>query len=141
MMNDFKSIETLEFSVFRDEHKFRVYPNWMVRYFETLTKNEQWKYFLAYRNVANQMLSDSYLIDQLKWILKYPSIELEYDLYAKAQLDPDFYVEDVFLPGKWDELQEKYESRFQQEINLLAEEEQQEDLGSSQEMPEDILPF
>lgn len=71
------SLEALEFSVFQEEHALRIYPNWMVRYFESLTEKEQWQYFLAYRKVADQMLSESYLIDQLKWILKYPSIELE----------------------------------------------------------------
>ncbi|WP_269409552.1 hypothetical protein [Lentibacillus daqui] len=134
------SLEALEFSVFQDEHALRIFPNWMVRYFESLTEKEQWQYFLAYRKVADQMLSESYLIDQLKWILKYPSIELEYDLYVKARIDPDFYEEEVFLPEKWTELQEKYETRFQQAISLL-EEQQREDQVSSQDEPEDTLPF
>jgi len=134
------SLEALEFSVFQDEHALRIYPNWMVRYFESLTEKEQWKYFLAYRKVANQMLSESYLIVQLKWILKYPSIELEYDLYLKARIDPDFCEGEVFLPGKWNELQATYETRFQQEISLV-EEQQREDLASSQDEPEDTLPF
>lgn len=134
------SLEALEFSVFQDEHALRIYPNWMVRYFESLTEKGQWKYFLAYRKVAKQMLSESYLIDQLKWILKYPPIELEYDLYLQARLDPDFCEGEVFLPGKWKELQETYETRFQQEISLV-EEQQREDLASSQDEPEDTLPF
>lgn len=134
------SLEALEFSVFQDGHALRIYPNWMVRYFESLTEKEQWDYFLAYRKVADQMLSESYLIDQLKWILKHPSIELEYDLYVQALLDPDFYEGDVFRPGKWDKLHEKYATRFQQEFNLV-EEQQQEDSASSPDEPEDTLPF
>jgi len=134
------SLEALEFSVFQDEHALRIFPNWMVRYFESLTEKEQWQYFLAYRKVADQMLSESYLIDQLKWILKHPSIDLEYDLYVKARLDPDFYEGEIFLSGKWNELQEKYETRFQQEINL-AEEQQREDQASSQDEQEGTLPF
>lgn len=131
---------TLEFSVFREEHRFGVFPNWMVRYFESLTEKEQRKYFLAYRKVADQMLSESYLIDQLKWILKHPYIELEYDLYVKALFDPDFYEGDIFRPGKWDKLYEKYAARFQQEISHVAEQ-QREDLATSQDEPEDTLPF
>lgn len=134
------SLKALEFSVFQEEHTLRTYPNWMVRYFESLTEKEQWKYFLDYRKVADQMLSESYLIDQLKWILKFPSIELEYDLYVQALLDPDFYEGDVFRPGKWDKLHEKYVTRFQQEISLVGGQ-QQEDLVSSQDEPEDTLPF
>lgn len=134
------SLEALEYSVFLEEHSLRIYPNWMVRYIESLTEKERWQYFLAYRDVANQMVSESYLIDQLKWILKDPSIELEYDLYVKALLDPDFYEGDVFQPGKWDKLHEKYSTRFQQEISPVVER-QQEQLVSSQDEPEDILPF
>lgn len=133
-------LEALEFSVFQDEHALRIYPNWMVRYFVSLTEKEQRDYFLAYRKVADQMVSESYLVDQLKWILKHPSIELEYDLCVKALFDPDFYESDVFRPGKWDKLQEKYAARLQQEINL-EEEQQQANLASSQDEPEDTLPF
>lgn len=134
------SLKALEFSIFQDDHRFRVYPNWMVRYFESLTEEEQWNYFLAYRKVADQMVSESYLVDQLKWILKNPSVELEYDLCVKALFDPDFYESDVFRPGKWDKLQEKYAARLQQEINL-AEEQQQAGLVSPLDEPEDKLPF
>lgn len=134
------SLEALEFSVFQDEHALRIYPNWMVRYFESLTEKEQWDYFLAYRKVADQMVSESYLVDQLKWILKQTSIELEYDLCVKALFDPDFYESDIFRPGKWDKLQEKYAARLQQVINLV-EEQQQADLASSPEEPGDTLPF
>ncbi|MGY0691333.1 hypothetical protein ACW2QC_00910 [Virgibacillus sp. FSP13] len=112
----------------------------MVRYFESLTEKKQWNYFVSYRKVADQMLSESYLIDQLKWILKHPSVELEYDLYVQALFDPDFYEGDVFRPGKWDKLHEKYATRFQQEI-ILVEEQQQKYLASSQEGPKDTLPF
>ncbi|WP_139344854.1 hypothetical protein [Oceanobacillus sojae] len=137
------SLKALEFSVFQEEHKNGVYPNWMRRYFESLTEGEQWDYFLAYRNVADQMVSESYLVDHLKWILKYPTIELEYNIYAKAVFDPDFYESDVFRPGKWDKLQEKYAARLHQEeeeINL-AEERRRATLAFSPKKPEDTLPF
>lgn len=134
------SLEALEFSVFQDEHVLRLYPNWMVRYFESLTEEEQWHYFLAYRKVADQMVSESYLVDQLKWILKQFPFELEYGLYVQAIFDPDFYESDVFQPGKWDKLQTKYAARFQKEF-ILLEEQQQEDPASSLDEPEDTLPF
>jgi hypothetical protein len=134
------SLEALEFSVFEEAHSLLIYPIWMVRYFEALTEKEQWQYFLTYREVASQMVNESYLIDQLKWILKLPSIELEYNLYVQASLDPDFYEADVFRPGKWDRLHEKYATRFRQEVSLVMEQ-QQEDLASSQDEPEDKLPF
>lgn len=134
------SLEALEFSVFQDEHLLRLYPNWMVRYFESLTEEEQWHYFLAYRKVADQMVSESYLIDQLKWILKQLSIELEYGLYVQAIFDPEFDELDVFQPGKWDKLQTKYAARLHKEIKLV-EEQQQEEPASSLDEPEDTLPF
>ncbi|WP_459796880.1 hypothetical protein, partial [Alkalibacterium sp. m-11] len=71
---DFNSLETLGFSIFRDMHTERVYPNWMLRYFETLTESEQRVYFHSFRQVTDQMYSEDYLIDRLKWILKYPAI-------------------------------------------------------------------
>lgn len=137
--NDFASLEALAFSVFEEEHRLHLYPNWMVRYFASLTRREQRQYFLAYWKVANQLVSEAYLMDQLKWIVKQPTMELEYDLYVQARLDPDFYEGDVFKPGKWDELQIKYETRFQQDIIPVLE--QREEPVSSQEEPEDTLPF
>lgn len=138
-MNYFRSLATLEFSVFQDEHTQRIYPNWMVRYFDSLTRQEQWQYFLEYRKVADQMLSEQYLIDQLKWILKHSSIELEYDLYVQAMLDPDFFERDVFKPGKWDKLHKKYAPRFKQDFSTVFE--PSESLASSQDEREDRLPF
>src|SRR5699024_8948411 len=117
----------------------RIYPNWMVRYFESLTEKEQWQYFLEYQKVAEQMLSEQYLIDQLKWILKRSSIELEYDLYVQAMLDPDFFESDVFKPGKWDILHKKYAPRYKREFSTVFE--TSKSLASSQDEREDTLPF
>lgn len=138
-MNYFRSLAALEFSVFQDEHVLRIYPNWMVRYFDSLTKKEQWQYFLEYRKVADQMFSEQYLIDQLKWILKHSSVELEYDLYVQAVLDPDFFESDVFKPGKWDKLHEKHAPRFKKDFSTAFE--PLEPLESSQDEREDTLPF
>lgn len=138
-MNYFKSLTTLEFSIFQEEHTLRIYPNWMVRYFESLTEKEQRQYFLEYRQVSDQLISESYFIDQLKWILKHSSIELEYDLYVQAILDPDFYVDDVFKSGKFDELNEKYGERFKKDFGPVLE--QSESLASSLDGQEDTLPF
>jgi hypothetical protein len=139
MMNYFKSLATLEFSIFQEEHTIRVYPNWMVRYFESLTEKEQWQYFLEYRQVTHQLISESYFIDQLKWILKHSSIELEYDLYVQAMLDPDFSKDDVFKPGKFDALDKKYGQRFKKDFSTVFE--PSESLASSQDEREDTLPF
>jgi hypothetical protein len=138
-MNYFTSLLTLEFSVFQEEHTLRIYPNWMVRYFDSLTKKEQWQYFLEYRKVADQMLSEQYFIDQLKWILKHSSIELEYDLYVQAMLDPDFCVDDVFKSGKFNELNEKYSQRFKKDFSPVFE--QSESLASLLNGQGDTLPF
>lgn len=138
-MDCFRGLAALEFSVFQDEHVLRIYPNWMIRYFDSLTKNERWQYFLEYRKVAAQMVSEQYLIDQLKWILKHSSIELEYDLYVQAVLDPDFFECDVFKPGKWDELHKKYATRFKQDFSRAFE--PSEPLESSQDEKEDKRPF
>lgn len=110
-----------------------------IRYFDTLMRREQWQYFVEYRKVADQMLSEQYLIDQLKWILKRSSIELEYDLYVQAMLDSDFFESDVFKPGKWDKLHEKYAPRFKQAFSTAFE--PMERLESSQDEREDTLPF
>ncbi|MDC3424224.1 hypothetical protein NC797_06845 [Aquibacillus sp. 3ASR75-11] len=59
---------------------------------------------------------------------------------CKGTIRSRFLWNDVFRPGKWDKLQEKYAARLQQEINL-EEEQQQADLASSPEEPEDTLPF
>lgn len=138
-MNDFASITTLEFSLFRQEHALRLYPNWMVRYFETLNEKEQWQYFLAYRHVRSQLVCEAYFVDQLKWILKNTSIELEYDLYVQAQLDPDFYPEDVFQPGRFEALDEKYAQRFTAQIRPVLT--PPEVPGCSKDDEADRLPF
>lgn len=138
-MDYLRSLEALEFSVFQDEHSLRIYPNWMVRYFDSLTKRGQWQYFLEYRKVADQMVSEHYLIEQLKWILKHSLIELEYDLYVQAMLDPDFFESDVFKPGKWDELHKKYAPRFKRDFGTAFE--PSEPPESSQDEQGDTLPF
>ncbi len=139
MMNYSKSLITLEFSVFQEEHRLGTYPNWMVRYFEILSEKEQWQYFLEYRQVTYQMISTSYFIDQLKWILKHSSIELEYDLYVQAMLDPDFSVNDVFQSGRFDELHKKYGQRFKEDFSSVFE--PLEPPVSSLDEQEDNLPF
>lgn len=139
MMNYFKSLTTLEFSIFQEEHTIRVYPNWMVRYFESLTEKEQWQYFLEYRQITHQLISESYFIDQLKWILKHTSIELEYDLYVQAILDPDFFKDDIFKPGKFDELDKRYGQRFKKDFSTMFG--PSESPAFSLDGQEDTLPF
>lgn len=136
---DFNSLETLGFSIFRDMHTERVYPNWMLRYFETLTESEQRVYFHSFRQVTDQMYSEDYLIDRLKWILKYPAIEMEYDLYVHAKLDLDFYYPAVFKPEKWIQLEEKYFDRFNEDILSVLE--SQENQAFSPNDSGDTHPF
>lgn len=106
----------------------------MVRYFESLTEKEQWQCFLEYRQVTNQLIYESYFIDQLKWILKHSSINLEYDLYVQAMLDPDFSEDDV----KFDELDKRYGQRFKKISALCLD---SEPPASSLDRQEDTLPF
>lgn len=138
-MNYFSNLTTLEFSVFQDEHLLGMYPNWMIRYFTSLTDGEKWAYFLDYRNVVNQMLSDYYLIDRLKWILKQPNIELEYDLYVQARFDPDFFADDVFKPDVWEKLNDQYSLRFKEEYQTKFK--TSESQASSPDGQEDTLPY
>lgn len=138
-MNYFRSLTTLEFSVFHDEHMLGMYPNWMIRYFTSLRDADKWAYFLDYRNVVNQMLSDDYLIDRLKWILKQPNIELEYDLYVQARFDSDFFADDVFKPDVWAKLNDQYSLPFNDEyLTKLKTSESQEPSPDEQE---DTLPY
>lgn len=120
-MNDFRSIETIEFSIFRYDHESRIYPDWMIRYFEDLTYDEQWRYFLTYRKVANQLVTDDFLIEQLKWILKRPSFELEYDLYIQFMFHSDYACDDVFKCGTFERWVDKYNQRFEEEFNETLE--------------------
>lgn len=136
---DFYSLENLEFSLFQHKHERKEYPNWMVRYFWELTENEQRVYFRSFRQVTDQMRSGDYFVDHLKWILKYTVIELEYDLYVHAKLDPDFYEPDVFKPGKWKQLEKKYVDRFNEDVLSVLE--SQANQVSPPSEPEDKLPF
>lgn len=138
-MDYFSSIEALDFSVFCDEHRFKVYPNWMLRYFETLSEKEQWLYFLEYRKVASLLNSERCLIEQLKWILKSPSPELEYDFYVQFMFDPEGDLYDSFKPGMFELLDEKYRERFETEFKECWEQGGPADY----EMPDldDELPF
>lgn len=68
--------------------------------FRTLTEKEQRGYFREFRQITDQRYSEDYLVDRLKWILKYSSIDLEYGFYVQVKLDVDFYDPDIFKPGK-----------------------------------------
>ncbi|WP_459796816.1 hypothetical protein, partial [Alkalibacterium sp. m-11] len=106
---------------------------------ETLTESEQRVYFHSFRQVTDQMYSEDYLIDRLKWILKYPAIEMEYDLYVHAKLDLDFYYPAVFKPEKWTQLEEKYFDRFNEDILSVLE--SQENQAFSPNDSGDTHPF
>jgi hypothetical protein len=111
-MNIFSSIETLDFSVFCEEHELRLYPNWMLRYFDDLTLKEQWAYFLEYRSISNLLYKEDYLIDQLKWILKGSKIDLAFDFYVQLMFDPEADMDELFKPGSLETLYEKFNDRF-----------------------------
>lgn len=138
-MNDFASIEALEYSIFRHDHECRVYPNWMLRYFESLTGEEQWHYSLAYHKVKNQLVSEQYLVEQLKWILKWPKADLEYGLFIQFMFDPEHDIDDVFKRGRFEIWHDKYNERFEEEFSNLFEIPE-----ASEDLPDDItgeLPF
>lgn len=136
---DFYSLENLEFSLFRHKHEMREYPNWMLRHFQTLTEKEQRAYFREFRHVTDQMYKEDYLVDCLKWILKYSPMDLEYDFYIQAKLDLDFYYPDIFKPGKWPELEKKYCDRFNEDVLSVLE--SQANQVSPPNDSEDTLPF
>lgn len=96
-------------------------------------------YFLAYRQVTHQLISESYFMDQLKWMLKHSSLELEYGLYVQAMFDPDFFKDDVFKPGKFEELDKKYSHRFKKDFSPAFE--SSEPPVSSPDGKEDTPPF
>lgn len=130
---------TLEFIIFTKKHMANQYPNWMVRYFDTLDASEKWHYFLTYRNLVRQMVSETYLITQLKWILKQPSMDLPYDLYLQIMFDPDVSVTDTFKPGAFEALERKYAQQFKSEFPEFAL--RPAPLVSSDDAPMDTLPF
>lgn len=120
----------------------RLYPNWMLRYFGTLTLDEQWAYFLAYRSISNLLVKEDYLIDQLKWILKGSKIDLAFDFYVQLMCDPEADADELFKPGGFETLYEKYDDRFETEYGeCFMAEEPLEARERRLEFSEDSLPF
>gem|GEM_PF-5735834 len=139
-MNDFANIFTLDFSIFRHDHEERIYPNWMVRYVESATLEEQWIYFMAFRKIEAQLEKPDYLIDQLKWILKGKTIEFEYDFYVQLMFDEDVDFYDLFKSGCFEQLYQTYNTRFDKEYSeIVSPTEEAEAFGSDFE--EDTLLF
>lgn len=132
-------MEEVAFYVFKQDHVCRAYPNWMIPYFEKLTKEEQWRYFLDYYNVVNQLVSEDFWVDQLKWILKWPHFELEYDLYTQFMFGTDHGCEEVFKPGVFERWYDKYNQRFEEEFSEVFE--RSEVLEESLDDKGDELPF
>lgn len=140
-MNDFSSIETLDFSVFYMEHELRLFPNWMLRYFETLSPNEQWTYFLSYRSLSTLMYSEDYLMDQLKWILKTPGFDLTYDFYVQLMFDPEADCQELFKPGGFESLDEQFSLRFTEDYAdcFLSEETTEVPAWESDDLEDTLL--
>lgn len=138
-MKDLASIETFEFLIFRYDHNRRRYPNWMIRYFEDLNREEQWLYSLQYHKVAQQLVSEEYLIEQLKWILKRTDVELEYDLLIQFMFDEEHGIDEVFKPGIFDRWCGKYKDRFEEEFSETLD--TPEVSGGSPHDITDELPF
>ena len=138
-MSDKINAITLEFLAFSEHHRLNQYPNWMGRYFNALEDSEKWLYFLAYRHLTRQMVSETYLVDQLKWILKQPSMDLPYDLYIQIMFDLDVFVTELFKPDAFEALERKYAQRFRSEFPEYV---LQPALPvSSDDAPMDTLPF
>lgn len=118
-MNDFSNILILDFSIFRHDHEERFYPNWMIQYYETLTLEEQWMYFRAFRKIEAQLEKPEYLIDQLKWILKGTNIELEYYFFVQLMFDEDADIDDICKIGYFEQLYQTYNERFEKQLRKL----------------------
>lgn len=116
-MDDFANSFTWDFLIFRHDHEERNYPNWMIRYFETLTLEEQWQYFKDFRQIEAQLETPAYFIDKLKWLLKAEIIELAYDFYVHLMFDPDADIEEIFQPGCFKHLYQSYNERFEEEYS------------------------
>src|SRR5699024_10595059 len=112
---------------------------WMGRYFNALEDSEKWLYFLAYRHLTRQMVSETYLVDQLKWILKQPSMDLPYDLYIQIMFDLDVSVTELLKPDAFEALERKYAQRFRSEFPEYVH--QTALLVYSDDAPMDILSF
>lgn len=139
-MNSFESIDALDFSIFQYDHEQRIYPNWMVRHFESLALDERWHYFRSFRKLEEQLYRPEYLIDQLKWLLKSEPIELEYDFYVQLMCDPEIDMDELFKPGYFEVLDQKYGARFDQayEESLKPAVDK---LASLPDVSRDSLPF
>lgn len=139
-MNTFINGDDLDFLVFRFNHEEKNFPNWMIRYFNSLSEVDQWNYFNDFKKIESQLLSSSYLIDQLKWILKSDPVDLEYHFYVQLIFDPEADIDSLFKPGGFERLDQIYKERFDEEFqeafNMTNEVSE-----SSQCFSMDILPF
>ncbi|MCQ9210904.1 hypothetical protein, partial [Granulicatella seriolae] len=105
------------FFIFYERHLKKHYPNWMCRYFDELTCQEQVAYFRNYATLVRKLESETFLVDQLKWILKSNPDELEFELYLQVVL----HGEDDSCPiPQWvmDEWDRTYGQRFVEEYEV-----------------------
>ncbi|PNZ78883.1 hypothetical protein CD132_10460, partial [Staphylococcus microti] len=73
-----KIMKMISFNEFTLMHINRTVPNWMVRYYSDADNADMWAYFEAYNTLRLICLSEAYLHDALKFVLKNRSNNLNY---------------------------------------------------------------
>ncbi|MBO1307200.1 hypothetical protein JZO70_13570 [Enterococcus sp. 669A] len=104
------------FYLFYTKHLRKEYPNCMCRYFDELTTQEQFDYFLRFSEAASGLGSEKNLVSQSKWLLKNYPLELEYGLYIQLVIGDDYNdLAQAVSDELFDEWHAKYSERFYQE--------------------------
>lgn len=130
----------INFNAFNLMHINRTVPNCMVRYYSDLDDTGIWAYFEAYHTLRLICLSEVYLHDALKFVLKNSSNDLVYDFYVFLMFDES--IDDfcsVISSDAMNHLNDKYYNKFEDEFNF--DEKLLEQLGDFDIELMDNLPF
>lgn len=126
----------INFNAFNLMHINRTVPNCMVRYYSDLDDTGIWAYFEAYHTLRLICLSEVYLHDALKFVLKNSSNDLVYDFYVFLMFDD---LCSVISSDAMNHLNDKYYNKFEDEFNF--DEKLLEQLGDFDIELMDNLPF
>ncbi|EGQ3362127.1 hypothetical protein O0D30_10865 [Staphylococcus pseudintermedius] len=116
------TMEIMSFSEFCMAHENRRVPNWMIRDFNGLNDTNLWDYYESYNSLRLICLSESYLHDALKFVLKDNSNDLIYDFYVFLMFDESVCdIDSIVLSVEMNKLIIQYHTKFEAEFNFDSE--------------------
>ncbi|WP_206168153.1 hypothetical protein, partial [Staphylococcus microti] len=135
-----KIMKMISFNEFTLMHINRTVPNWMIKYYSELDDVDMWVYFESYNTLRLICLSEAYLHDALKFVLKNCSNDLIYDFYVFLMFDESIgNLGSVISSDAMSRLNDKYDTKFEAEFNF--DNERLEQLGDFDIGLMDNLPF